>query len=173
MRRSAACSRGFSLVEVVIAIGIVSFAILAVLGLIPVGLKTIKNSNEQAGAANVVNGIIEAVRNAATNANSEGAYSTSYAGQSIVFKNGGQVTNCQWTNLTLEGVATNNFGKRLSAVLVFTPPSTDLVTNGYGTVSVAWAGGANPVWVANTLSWTNPGGSVEGSMTMGFRFLPK
>jgi Tfp pilus assembly protein PilV len=174
MRRSAADSRAFSLVEVVIAIGIVSFAILAVLGLLPVGLRTIKNSNEQAGAANVVNGIIEAVRNASTNANSAGAYSNSYAGQSITFTNGAPATNCLWTNLTLEGLATtNDFGKRLSAILIFTPPSTNLVTNGFGTVSVAWAGQANPVWSTNTLSWTNPGGTIEGSITMGFRFLPK
>jgi len=174
MRSSIQRSNAFSLVEVVVAIGIVSFAILGVIGLLPLGLKTVRNANEEAGAANVLNGIVEAVRNASTNSlNPPGMYSNSYAGQSITFTNGGDSTNCLWSNLTLEGMATNDFGKRLSAILTFTPPSTNLITNGYGTVSVAWAGQSSPVWVSNTQTWSNNGGSIEGSMTIGFRFLPK
>jgi type II secretory pathway pseudopilin PulG len=177
MRSPVSRTYGFSLVEVVIAIGIVSFAILGVIGLLPVGLKTVRNANEEAGAANVLNGIAEAVRNAAiaaTNSgNPPGLYSNSYAGQSITFTNGGTSTNCLWTNLTLEGIATNDFGKRLSAVLNFTPPSTNLATNGCGTVSVAWSAQANPIWINNTQTWTNTGGSIDGYLTIGFRFLPR
>lgn len=40
-------ARGFSLVEVVLAVGIVSFALLPLMALLPVGLRTVKNSMTQ------------------------------------------------------------------------------------------------------------------------------
>jgi len=43
---------GLSLVEVVMAIGIVSFAILTLVALIPVGLKTVRESSDEAAAIN-------------------------------------------------------------------------------------------------------------------------
>jgi len=65
-----ACRRkrcaALSLVEVTLALGIVSFSMLAVVGLLPVGLQSIKNANEQAGAANVIGGIADALRKASS-----------------------------------------------------------------------------------------------------------
>ena len=54
----------FSLVEVTIAVGIVSFCLIAVLGLLPTGLKAVKNANEQAAAANALNAIADTLRTA-------------------------------------------------------------------------------------------------------------
>lgn len=45
----------FSLVEVTLAMGIVAFALLAILGLLPVGLKSAQDSNEQARATDILN----------------------------------------------------------------------------------------------------------------------
>ncbi len=47
--------RAFSLVEVTLALGIVSFALLAILGLLPVGLKSAQDSSEQARATDILN----------------------------------------------------------------------------------------------------------------------
>jgi len=44
---------GFSLVEIVLAIGITSFALIATLGLLPVGLNTLRESSTQTAAANI------------------------------------------------------------------------------------------------------------------------
>ena len=44
---------GFSLVEVVLAIGVVSFAMMAVLGTLPVGLKSSRESRGQVATANI------------------------------------------------------------------------------------------------------------------------
>ena len=49
--------KAFSLVEVVIAIGIVSFAVVAILGLIPAGLNTLKDSNGETVRAQIVRSI--------------------------------------------------------------------------------------------------------------------
>ena len=48
---------GFSLVEVVIALGIVSFAVIAILGLIPSGLNTLKDSTAETVRAQIVRSI--------------------------------------------------------------------------------------------------------------------
>ena len=45
--------RGFSLVEIVIAIGIVSFALLPTLGLLPIGLNSLRESMGQTAMANI------------------------------------------------------------------------------------------------------------------------
>lgn len=45
--------RAFSLVEVVLAIGVVSFAMMAVLGTLPVGLKSSQESRGQVATANI------------------------------------------------------------------------------------------------------------------------
>src|SRR5215217_2510422 len=58
--------RAFSLVEVVIALGLVTFCLLAVTGLLPVGLKSVKNANDEAAATNALTQIGSAIRNATT-----------------------------------------------------------------------------------------------------------
>lgn len=45
---------GFSLVEVTLALGIVSFSLLTVLGLMPVGLSTLKQATEQTTESQIV-----------------------------------------------------------------------------------------------------------------------
>lgn len=45
--------RGFSLVEVVLAIGVVSFAMMAMLGTLPIGLKSSQQSRGQVATANI------------------------------------------------------------------------------------------------------------------------
>jgi type II secretory pathway pseudopilin PulG len=48
---------GFSLVEVVLALGVVSFAIVAILGLIPTGLQTSHSSQEETRSAQMAQSI--------------------------------------------------------------------------------------------------------------------
>ena len=48
----------FSLVEVVLALGIVSFAIIAILGLIPTGLQTSHSSQDETRAAQIAQSIL-------------------------------------------------------------------------------------------------------------------
>jgi uncharacterized protein (TIGR02598 family) len=50
--------RGFSLVEVVIAVGIISFSLIALMGLLPVGLKTLQESTDTTTQATVFQNIV-------------------------------------------------------------------------------------------------------------------
>lgn len=53
-RGGAGSARGISLVEVTLAIGVVSFAMIVVFGLLPVGLNSSQNSIEQTAANDVL-----------------------------------------------------------------------------------------------------------------------
>lgn len=156
---------GFSLVEVTLAIGIISFAMVPIFGLLPVGLRSVKNANEQAGAANVLGAITESLRTASSTNNID--FSGTFAGKPIVYTVGqaGPVT-VAWTNLTLEGV-TNSMNSRLSAVLTIYP-STNQSTPGRAVISVAWPASSDNNWNANSRSWAK----AEGSITSGIQFLP-
>jgi uncharacterized protein (TIGR02598 family) len=155
----------FSLVEVVLAIGIASFGLLAIVGLLPVGMKSVQNASEQAAAANVANSIAHALRSAErVNATT---FSNSFSSQSIVYTIGGTPTTIVWDTLDLNGSATNSVSARLKARLVITPPSS-ANTNGTALISVAWpAHSPNLVWSGS--QWSN----AQGHLTAGVQFLPR
>jgi len=80
-------SQGFSLIEVLIALGIVAFMVGSVLGLLPSGLKVMQDSGERAAAANLANSLCEAIRAART---ADGTnFPWNYSGQSYSFSSGG------------------------------------------------------------------------------------
>jgi type II secretory pathway pseudopilin PulG len=155
-RRSA-----FSLVEVVIALGLVSFCLLAIVGLLPVGLKAVKNSREESAAANALNQLAEAVRNATTTA--PGVYVADGAFTNITWSLGSG--SASFTNpLSLYGQTTNSAGSRLVARVDIVPP-VDTRSVGRASVSIAWPSAAT--WSNN--AWTQS----DGSVSAGIQFLPK
>jgi uncharacterized protein (TIGR02598 family) len=52
---------GFSLVEVVLAIGVIAFAIVAILGMFPVGLQTSHSSQDETRAAQIAQDILTSI----------------------------------------------------------------------------------------------------------------
>ena len=158
---------GFTLIEVTLAMGVVALT-LGLIALLPAGLKTVKNANEQAGAANVLNSMAEALRFAHSMDRTN--FSGAFAGKIFNYQIGqaGPVENT-WANLTLEGAEeTASSPKRLSAVMRIHPPS-DPLRPGRATLSVAWSAQANPVWNSANQTWTR----AEGSLTTGIQFLAK
>lgn len=55
-------SRAFSLVEVTLALGVAAFALVAIFGLLPVGLTSNQNSVEQTAAAGVASSLVADLR---------------------------------------------------------------------------------------------------------------
>ena len=155
---------GFSLVEVVLAIGIVAFCLIAVFGLLPTGLKSVKEANNEAGAANVMNLIADGLRNAVTT-NGGTNFSFSYGGQTVTYAVGGSRATVTWNNLALEG-SINSPIPRFSACLSLTPP-VNLVTPGSALITVAWPPTAT--WVPASTNWTG----AAGSITTGILFIPR
>jgi type II secretory pathway pseudopilin PulG len=62
MKRSRAKPRAFSLVEVTLALGVAAFCLIAVLGLLPTGLKTQQNSIQQTTANQIISTIFSDLR---------------------------------------------------------------------------------------------------------------
>src|SRR5260370_40265859 len=62
MRRSSRTTAGFSLVEVVLALGVAAFCLIAVLGMLPVGLKTQQASVGQTKANAIISYIVDELR---------------------------------------------------------------------------------------------------------------
>ena len=60
MKRASYCA--FSLVEVTLALGIAAFCLIAVFGLIPVGVQTNRNATSQTAATNIIASVIADMR---------------------------------------------------------------------------------------------------------------
>lgn len=62
MKCPSVSSSSFSLIEVVIAIGVASFCLIAVFGLLPVGVRTNQNAISQTAAAGIASAVIADMR---------------------------------------------------------------------------------------------------------------
>jgi uncharacterized protein (TIGR02598 family) len=71
MRQASFRSRAFSLVEVVLALGIAAFALVAIVGMLPVGLKLASESDEESRAVNILTQLAADRRASITTAASE------------------------------------------------------------------------------------------------------
>jgi len=172
-------NQAFSLVEVTLAIGIVAFALLAVVALLPVGLQTVRNSNEQAGAAHVINSISNAILLARPTTAGSTTFVGDYGGGegeigvTFSYTLGGGRSISEWDQLTLSGYQeTSGEPARLAARLVIDPPGINAagtITNaGRATISVAWTAQANPEWNDSQRRWNN----ADGSLTTSLLFFP-
>lgn len=136
----------FSLVEVAIAIGIASFVLVPIVGLLPVGLSCFRSSTAQIGAVNLVTAIAADIRATPSKANQSvlyGILATSTAGQTLYFSDGGVST---------AGIQADSCYKAL--VQTVWQPSTNQTVQ---RVTVTWPPQA---------SASNIGGSVEALVSL-------
>lgn len=62
MKSPAPDRSGFSLIEVTLSLGIIAFALVSVLGLLPAGLNSQKQASDQARGVQILNDVTQAVR---------------------------------------------------------------------------------------------------------------
>jgi len=62
VKRSINSQAAFSLVEVTLALGIAAFCLIAVFGLVPVGVQTNRNATSQTTATNILSGVVSDIR---------------------------------------------------------------------------------------------------------------
>ena len=170
MRRIQRLIDSFSLVEIVIAIGVLSFVIFGVVGLVPAGLKVFRNSNQQSGAANLLNALADSVRSAVTEDGTN--FFWIYNGETNSYTISGPASTKRWegaNGLSIQGLrSANTLDKQLLAAVVVTPPASPW-KEGAALISVAWPAASGAVWDASTSQWSH----TEGSATLGIRFLPR
>ncbi len=156
--------RAFSLVEVVVALGLVTFCLVSIVGLLPVGLKVVKNSHEESAAANALNQMASAIRDATSDTNTPGAYGAVGAFSSMTWNLGGGAANFS-NSLAMNGQpAPTSSDARLVAHVEIVPPA-DAMSPGRARISIAWPMSAK--WDAASSKWTKS----EGSISSGIQFL--
>ena len=155
-------SRAFSLVEVVLSLGLITFCLTVLMGLIPVGLGAIQNSTQQSGAANCMQEIDDSIRGATTNATGE--YQALGLYTNFVWTIGGSTNNYSTSagtiqNLSLSGSPTTvTSDQRLAAAVQIDSPASS-TNNGTAFVTVAWPKTAQ--WNTTTMTWSKAQGSVS------------
>jgi uncharacterized protein (TIGR02598 family) len=141
MIRKSRFVAAFSLIEVTMAIGIAAFCLIAVFGLLPVGVQTNRNATSQTGGANILAAVIADMRATPNAATRSGKYHVAFgASQTVYFDESGQFATLIGPN------------SRYQLNVTF-PPSTGLpYAATYATLKVTWPAAADPA---------NATGSVE------------
>lgn len=68
----------FSLVELTIAIGVAAFCLIAVFGLVPVGVQTNRNATSQTAATSIMAAVVADLRATSTTANTSSQFAISF-----------------------------------------------------------------------------------------------
>jgi type II secretory pathway pseudopilin PulG len=160
MRRSSRTPAAFSLVEIVIALGVAAFCLLAVFGLVPVALKTQQASIQQTTANEIISQVAADLR--ASVRYPPGLAAQLNDNQKILRGHWAQVGTPDWLYFTNEAVQTGGVSPGsvpadgvFIARLIYRQPPTD--TTSLADIVVSWpAAAVNPTTGAGT-----PAGSVE------------
>jgi type II secretory pathway pseudopilin PulG len=171
MKRSSRVTAGFSMVEIVVALGVAAFALLAIMGMLPAGLKVQQASIQQTTANEIISEIANELRAAARlppgiaakldkndsqqnkiwtlNKNTQQRLTPDW----LYFTNEGE-----WTGGTSPGTMPSN-AAFVATILYRLPPSD---TTSLADVVVSWpAAAVNPQTATGT-----PAGSVERSISI-------
>ncbi len=167
-RQKSSCSpcAGFSLVEVTLSIGVLSFALLAVVALLPTGLRTIKDSTEQAAGAAVLTALSEALRHSTSEDGS--SYRFEFLGTKEFVVGNPPPGAWIYENLTLNGSEDAGSRRIVARLEILATPSSDGLQPGRAVASVAWSAQGNPSFDPTSKTWRN----AMGSLTAPIQFLP-
>src|SRR5947199_5015623 len=76
------CFAAFSLVELTLALGIAAFCLIAVFGLVPIGVQTNRNATSQTRATNIMAAVVSDLRATPTNINTSSQFGISFGDSS-------------------------------------------------------------------------------------------
>lgn len=160
MKRSRPAVASFTLIEVVLALGLVSFCAVTLIALLPMGLKSANDARQWAGAASAIEKISVSIREAPSQS---GQYAAIGSYSNLVWKLGtpGPVTETL-TNISLSGDLVSDSSQHLVAHIELMPPA-NAVSTGTAFISVAWPSQA--VWNAPTTNWIHAQGSLATALT--------
>jgi hypothetical protein len=166
--RKLPAATAFSLVEVTLALGIAAFCLIAVFGLMPIGVQTNRNATSQTAATNIMAAVVADLRATPNSGNTSAQFGITIPSN----HNGGAPPNCQrclgcWDNQTQTRyfddsgsmVASAAALYRLTLTLVRNPPATNTAGALFYDVRATWPAQADPCA-------TTPSGSVEMFMAL-------
>ena len=140
MRGCDSNSHAFSLVELVLALGVAAFCLFAVFGLMPVGMQTNRSAASQTAAANIISIIVADLRTTPAAATTSPQFSITFGtDKTLYFDASGQSS----TSLTPDS--------RYQLNVTWNSAPTGL---NYAVLRVTWPASVDP-------ATTTPSGSVE------------
>jgi uncharacterized protein (TIGR02598 family) len=138
--RCDSMAAAFSLVELVLALGVAGFCLFAVFGLMPVGMQTNRNATSQTAATNIIAGIVADLRATPAAATTSPQFAITFGtDKTLYFDTSGQAS----TSLSTDS------RYRLSITWNSAPAGLH-----YAALKVTWPAAADP-------AVTTPSGSVE------------
>jgi len=139
MSRSLPSRPGFSLVEVTLALGIAAFCLIAVFGLIPVGVQANRNATSQTAATNIVAAVVADLRATPTTSTTSTQYGITFGTNPppLYFDGAGQFSTSLGANSRYQlGVTwSGSSGLRYADVKV-TWPAVATAANASGSVEM-------------------------------------
>lgn len=148
--------QAFSLVELTLALGVAAFCLIAVFGLIPVGVQTNRNATSQTTATNIIAAIIADLRAGATSGFAP-VYCITFGNTKTIYCDDHDACSFDAAGLILpcnNGATFPNIKTRYRATITFPSPPPSISNVTYANVKVTWPAEAD-------LSTTTPEGSVQ------------
>ncbi|XHR31005.1 MAG: type II secretion system protein [Chthoniobacteraceae bacterium] len=161
--RKTILRRGFTLAEIAVTLGIVSFCLISVVALIPVGLNAVRTAREEAAAVKCMEQISESIRGASL---SNGKYQALGIYSDMTWKLGDSALTFTKNDLSMEGISTSITADQRQAYCVRIQPPADMHSTGTALISVAWPNRAS--WNTSTMNWSN----AQGTLSTWIIFLP-
>ena len=146
----------FSLVELTLALGIAAFCLIAVFGLVPVGVQTNRNATSQTAATNILSSVVSDIRASPPGQAASAKYQINKAKSSyttVCFDGQGQSMRFSTRGATCPATY---YRFRLD-VQVTTAISAGVVYPTYVWLKVSWPAASNPIHSPPV----TPSGSVE------------
>ena len=173
--KSRLCHYGFSLVEVTLALGVASFCLLAVLGLLPSGTKVSRDATQSTKANLVASQVMNFLRSdvqlppgQANKVCGDGTQTCSWANLHGHWALVAQPDNLYFTNEVKQTGSANPGSVPSDAVFVanmkYLQPPT--VTTSIARITVAWPAAGAPVLANGDLDLTKAAGSLEFFVTV-------
>ena len=136
----------FSLVEVTLALGIAAFCLIAVFGLVPVGVQTNRNAISRTAAMSIMAEVVADLRATPTAAATSAQFGLAFSGCTapnsvqLYFDSAGQVVaHCNCCDDTTDNSQGKNPRYRLSVIYPTSPTG-----RAYLDLKVTWPGAAKP-----------------------------
>jgi uncharacterized protein (TIGR02598 family) len=99
MKRRSYTTAAFSLIEVTLAVGVAAFCLVAIFGLVPVGVQTNRNATSQSAATNIVAAVIADLRGTPTANNTSSQFAITFGMPTTLYLDGaGQAVTSLVTN---------------------------------------------------------------------------
>jgi type II secretory pathway pseudopilin PulG len=153
--RKLSAAAAFSLVEVTLALGIAAFCLVAVIGIIPVGVQTNRNATSQTAATNIMAAVIADIRATPKTAARSAQFAINIPTDPTSPPDPPPCSGTQTLYLNSEGqIVTTNARYRVVVTFVTNPTATSTTGATYARLKVSWPALADPCA-------TTPSGSTE------------